>query len=503
MASGVTDGICAILLQHAVARPDAPALIVPEGFRARRHRVVTYGQLASRVRGLAARLEAGGLRPGDRVVLFMPLSEHLYIWLLAIWWLGGVAVFLDPWMGLQGLSDALARTAPAAAVLTRPMHPLRHVWSPLGRVPRILGPDLAAEPAEASADGRGPAPAAMDDPALVTFTTGSSGKPKGAIRTHGTLLAQHRLLAAELADGPGDVALATLPVFTLHHLATGAAVLLPVRHRLAGNRRAAAVARQQMRDCHATLVVASPALLADWVRQGVAVPGLRAVFVGGGAVDPGLPAAGARIFPGARVAIGYGSTEAEPIALSRGEPSWEELEARTRDGAGTCVGRVVPGVALRLSDSGEVMVSGPHVVKAYWGESGLAAGKSVDAAGAVWHAMGDVGRLDDEGRLWLLGRTGDPVLSSGTIRHALALEQWLSSRGLVGGAALIEVGQRVVLAVEGVVDPGLGEALAGLGLGTLPVVRVRRIPRDPRHRTKVDRVALRRILARKRYTGNP
>ncbi|MEB3203230.1 MAG: AMP-binding protein [Candidatus Sericytochromatia bacterium] len=499
----MTDGICAILLHHAEARPDAPALIVPADHRARRHRVVTYGQLAAGVRKLVARLKAEGLRPGDRVVLFMPLSENLYVWLLAIWWLGGVAVFLDPWMGLQGLSGALARTAPAAAVLPRILHPFRHVWSPLGRVRRILDPGLAMPASDAVQDRTAPAQAAADDPALVTFTTGSSGNPKGAIRTHGTLLAQHRLLAAELADGPGDVALATLPVFTLHHLATGAAVLLPVRHRLAGNSRAAAVARQQMRDCRATLVVASPALLADWVRQGVPVPGLRAVFVGGGAVDPGLPAAAARIFPGASVAIGYGSTEAEPVALSRGEPSWEELEAKTRQGAGTCVGRVVPGVALRLSESGEVLVSGPHVVKAYWGESGLAPGKSVDAAGEVWHAMGDVGRLDDEGRLWLLGRTGDPVLTSGNIRHALALEQWLGSRRLVGGSALIEVGQRVVLAVEGKVAPGLDAALAGLGLGNLPVVRVRRIPRDPRHRTKVDRVALRRILARKRYTGTP
>ncbi|MEB3236569.1 MAG: AMP-binding protein [Candidatus Sericytochromatia bacterium] len=499
----MSDGICAILLAHAAARPDAPALVVPEDPRARRHRVVSYGALTDAVRRLAARLEAEGLRPGDRIVVFTPLSEALYVWLLAIWWTGGVAVFLDPWMGLSGLSDALARTSPAAVVLPRRWHALRFFWPPLGRVPRILDAATALAPGSPELACRAPKAAGEHDPALVTFTTGSSGRPKGAIRTHGTLLAQHRLLAAELGDGPGDVALATLPVFTLHHLATGAAVLLPVRHRLAGHDAAAATAREQMRAQGATLVVASPALLAAWVRQGVPVPGLRAVFVGGGAVDPALPPAAARIFPDARVAIGYGSTEAEPVALCRGEPSWEVLATGTLEGGGVCVGLPVPGVGLRLSEQDEVLVAGPHVVRAYWGEDGLPAGKSVDADGVLWHHMGDVGRLDEFGRLWLLGRVGDPILSFGTIRHALALEQWLGAQGLVGGAGLISVDGEVVLAVEGPLDPGLGAALSRVGLAALPVVRVSRIPRDPRHRTKVDRAALRRVVGRRRYTVWP
>lgn len=498
----MTGSLCGILAEHARERPQAPALFVPVGRGGRQHRRVTFGELAASVRRRAEWLQHRGVRPGDRVLLFIPMSEELYVWLLALWWVGGVGVFLDPWMGFRALAEAIERTSPVAMVLPPWGRMLRHVLPVWRKVPACwpTGEPLPVRDSVSSL----PFPAPEGHPALVTFTTGSSGRPKGAVRSHGVLLAQHQLLSRELGDGPGDVAMATLPIFTLHHLAAGAAAILPLRHRLAGDEQGAAAAWRQMAALGATLVVVSPALLRSWLELNQTLPGLRAVFVGGGGVDPELPIRAAKVFPAARVAIGYGSTEAEPVSMARGDgPSHAEARERTLAGEGLCVGCPVPGVEIRLREDGEVLVAGPHVVTEYWGVDGLPPGKSRDGAGNLWHAMGDVARQDPDGCLWLLGRTGDPVLPQGSVRHALALESLVTCRGWSRGAALVALQGRPILAVEGGVEPVLREGLAELGLSDLAVVAVRRIPRDPRHRTKVDRVALLRQLARKGYTWTP
>ncbi|MBV9128710.1 MAG: AMP-binding protein, partial [Verrucomicrobia bacterium] len=219
--------IAEILRAQAHARPDAPALID-------RNRVLTFAQLDRAAGQAAAFLLANGLQKGDAVLVLQPMSAELYVALLALFRLGLTAMFLDPSAGRDHVERCCARVPPAAFLGSPRAHLLRLRCPALRRVPRqfVLGgrlPGFAV--ALANADRLAPvndiAPCADDAPALLTFTSGSTGEPKAAVRTHGFLRAQHAALARGIALAPGQVDLTTLPIFVLANLGSGVTSVLP------------------------------------------------------------------------------------------------------------------------------------------------------------------------------------------------------------------------------------------------------------------------------------
>ena len=512
--------------RQAEARPDAPALV--EGRRGRR-RVVTFADLDRRAERGAGRLRAAGLGPGDRVLVLVPFSARLYEVLASVFRAGLVAVVLDPGAGRAHVARCCAMAAPAAFVGIPKAHLLRALVPAVRAVPRRFAVGGWAPRAddwdEAAPPPRGPARTAggvedvgPDAPALLTFTSGTTGRPKAAVRTHGLLAAQHAALAAALDLRPGQVDLATLPVVALASLASGVTVVLP---DVDLRRPAAFDARRvlgQVRVERPTRCTAGPAFferLLDHARPGD-LDSLDRVDTGGAPVHPDLlrrlEATGARAF-----AV-YGSTEAEPVAHLDGITDADAR--RVAEGAGLPAGRPVPHVEVRVvadrwgtplgpftaaewnaealppGETGEVVVAGDHVVPGYLGGVGNAETK-VDVAGRRWHRTGDAGRVEADGRLWLAGRCGSASRRDGDVVYPLPVEAAVRAR-TGARTAFADVDGRRVLAVEGLPrsrgvapppDPG-----AGWGLDA--VVPVRRIPVDRRHNAKVDAAALRDLLRR-------
>ena len=187
--------------------PDRPALI-------HRGRVLTYGDFRIQVERRAAELRRRGVGKGDRVILFVPMGIALYEILLAVFAIGAVAVFLDAWADPKRLNYA-AELAEAKAFIAIPKAYLLLLKSrALRRIPVRCLPGFGLK--RAAVDFK-PAECRPDDPALITFTTGSTGVPKAALRTCGFLLAQHVALTASLDVRTGDVDLATLPIFALNN----------------------------------------------------------------------------------------------------------------------------------------------------------------------------------------------------------------------------------------------------------------------------------------------
>ena len=202
----------------------------------------------------AGLLHAAGLRPGDGVLVLLPMSADLYVALLAIFRLGMVALILDPSAGWNHTERCCALYPPQALIAGTRAHLLRLLSPALRRIPfkvsvglpipgtvswgRIVRtpPFPAVHPCDPAA------------PALLTFTSGSTGRPKAAVRSHGFLLAQYRALQQALELKSGDVDITTLPVFVLANLASGVTSVMPgldLRHpdsirpgRLAGQVRA-------------------------------------------------------------------------------------------------------------------------------------------------------------------------------------------------------------------------------------------------------------------------
>lgn len=519
-----------VLDRQAKLAPDAPALIERRGRGA-----LTFAELERASARAAALFTRAGLHPGDGVLLLQPMSIELYIALLALLRAGLVAIVPDPSAGLAGIRRACSLWPPRAFIGGPRAHLLRLLCPPVRNLPIpftvgwALPGAIRWDPASTQTGGIPIHDCPPETPALVTFTSGSTGAPKAIVRSHGLLLAQLRALQGCLGAVPGETELTTLPMFVLANLGSGVASLLPA----VGLRRPGAVdpapLLAEIAAERPTRLLASPALLerlADHcLEQGRILTSVRQIACGGGPVLPRVIAKLRRVAPSAGIHLVYGSSEAEPIAHIRAADIAPEEWAATRNGRGLPVGRPVPQIRLRILNErhrlpmgpqtsaafeaaclppgqpGEIVVSGPHVVPGYL--RGIGDGETkIAVEGAAWHRTGDAGYLDASGRLWLLGRCAARLRDARGTLYPLGVEVAAGERPGVQRAALVGIGGRRILAIEAA--PGknpvsLGDLQRELAWAHLDEIRLlRRIPVDARHNAKVDYPALRRVLPQAR-----
>ena len=465
-------------LAQAAERPDAAAIITPKG------RVVSYADLsrASAIRASAYR--HAGVGPGDVVLIARGVSVELYETLLAVFRIGAVAMFPEPAAGLKGLRVAVEAAQPKAMVTTGIGYAIRLAVRELRRL-KLL-PDF---------DDDAPAGAQLvehlpgDAPALITFTSGSTGRPKGIVRSADFLMLQHALLEHLRQTKPGDVDLISLPVFILSNLAAGATSVIPAGKLTRPAKLDGAALRDQIARHGVKRIIAPPAVIARIAENAPPMPQLSAVFTGGGPVFPNLLRIIAKAAPNAAVYAVYGSTEAEPIAhlalADIAEADWAAMAS----GAGLLAGTPIREIQVELRDH-EVFVAGPHVNRGYLDPADDLSTKST-RDGMLWHRTGDAARIDEQGRLWLLGRR--EAASDGLFPFAVETAA-LSWPG-VKQAALLAGDGRAKLALEG---DGLSLSqmqTRAKALGDIEVVLVKAVPLDKRHNSKADYARLRKLLS--------
>jgi acyl-CoA synthetase (AMP-forming)/AMP-acid ligase II len=346
-------------------------------------------------------------------------------------------------------------------------------------------------------------PVAGDTPALFTFTSGSTGQPKCAIRSHGLLMAQQAALAQAIDLHTGQVDFATLPIFALSNLAAGVTTVL-----------------DDFDAPDVTRIVAAPAFFQSPQRH---TPDSRrlTIYTGGAPLYAATLDRITAHWPSARVVAVYGSTEAEPIAHFDWTDLPEADRTAMRSGRGLQAGSPVPQVSLRIlpntfgtpiapmtaadfaerclgqDQAGEVVVTGDHVLKGYLDGIGDTETKfRVDDQ--VWHRTGDAGYLDELGRLWLLGRASARIEDAGGVLYPFQAESLAYESKSVRRCALVSHRSERTLVVEAASD--LATTLADLKTRLAPVgVRqflfVTRIPLDRRHRSKIDYPALARLIS--------
>jgi acyl-CoA synthetase (AMP-forming)/AMP-acid ligase II len=529
--------VLAVLREVAARAPNRPALIAPAPDGGARR--CTFAELRDRIDRAAAGLRRLGLEPGERVIVMIPMSIELYVVLLAILQIGAVAVFVDPWIGARQIAAFAAFAEPRAWIGVPRSHLLRLFagalrsipWTVttgfrLGRLParRTLA-ELEAEPGEGSIH-----PAEPESPALITFTSGSSGEPKGANRTHGFLFAQHRALAAEFPAEEGDVDMPMFPVFSLNNLAVGVTTVVPdLDFRRVGQVDAARVLRQ-MADHGVTTCTASPPFFDRLTARIATSPGetprLRRLLTGGAPVSDAQLRAWRRALPRTEIVVAYGSTEAEPVAHLTAE---ERLDAIVPKAPGYCAGCPVDRIRARLirihdgpvelgtggwpawevpaGGIGELVVSGEHVCRDYYrNPRAVRENKIAEPDGTVWHRMGDTGCFDSAGRFWIAGRVHSTIWQQGKPVHPQLVEQAAQGedprirRAAAVGLPDPALGERVAVVVE----TGAGEELrddvrSRLAAAGQPadeiVLTAEPLPVDPRHNSKIDYRALRARLS--------
>ena len=510
MTASRQTNIVSLLDSAAALHPSRPALVFG-------NRVLTFAALQNRVSRCARQLRERGLHPGQRVIIMVPMSPELYVALLGVIRCGAVAVFVDPWISLRQIAAFAAFAEPAGFIGTPKSHLLRLFQPQLARLSLSVstGPVCLNLPARYSLasllreSGEMEAEAVTPDaPALITFTSGSSGIPKGANRTHGFLTAQHEALCREMNYRDDDIDMPMFPVFALRNLAAGMTSVIPSMDF----RRAAEinphVIRRQIQENRVSLLTASPPFI-DRLATLAQPPPLRKIWTGGAPVTISQLERWQAFFQNTEIEVIYGSTEAEPVAHIS---SRDRLA--TRDSAGFCCGTPTTLLQTRViqirkgavaadeldaltcprGEIGELIVSGRHVCRDYYhNPEAVRENKILLQDGTCWHRMGDTGYFDTAGRFFLTGRVHSTILHNGKALHAQLVEAEAAQQlPQAERVAALEQDGKLLIVVQG---PTVPDALRRIDADQIIFTR-KPLPVDPRHNAKIDYARLRERLQR-------
>ncbi|MFK8025633.1 MAG: alpha/beta fold hydrolase, partial [Ilumatobacter sp.] len=485
--------------------------------------MIDFATFVRRVDGAAAELTKRGLTPGDRVAMLTPPGIDLLIAVYAVWRAGGVTVVADRGLGLRGLGAAVASTRPSWTVGPKAAHLASTTmrWAP--RATHIDVADLMSSSDEPPVVDPSPWPS-PSDPAAVLFTSGATGPAKGVRYTHGQLAAQRDALGRAYGITDDDRLVAAFAPFAIYGPSLGVPTAFTDCDVTTPGDLTASALDDACAEIDATMAFASPAALTNVVATASdvtpGIEGLRLVFSAGAPVPAETLTDVRKLAPRASIHTPYGMTEALPVA----DIDLDEILDAESGGAaprGVCVGRPVDGADVRIApfgfdalggvpDSVGTNVTGEILVRAPWVSDGYLDRWQIERAarpGDGWHRSGDVGHLDDLGRLWVEGRavhvihTVDGAVTPVPIERAV--ERALVPQGLAtaGRVAAVGIGagscQQVVVVIEqahvraGLADPERSRAArSAAGRDIAAVLVTDALPVDIRHNAKIDRVAV-------------
>ena len=429
------------LVSDAAARtPDAPAIIVAD-------RTVRWSELERLVRAVAGGLVARGLQPGDRVAMLVGNSPEFVYTYFGILRAGLVAVPINTGYTAHEVAQLLEQST--AGLLVCDTARRRLADEAAGDVPAV---EIGSADWRRLTVGSTPPPAEAVDPestAVLMFTSGTEGTPKGAMLSHRALRANLAQLA-QLDDPPAitgtDKVLVLLPLFHSYALnavlglaaLTGATVVL-------GGRSRPDDALRLVRTHRASVVATAPPMYRAWsdiANLAEALRGVRLLISGAAPLSDEV----FRVFEqvaGMPVWEGYGMTEASPVitsSLASGHP---------KPGA---VGAAIPGVEVQVRDAdgepvddgdpGEIVIRGANLFSGYWPDGHDGPGPD------GWWPTSDVGIIDEDGDLHLVDRRSDLIIVSGFNVYPREVENVLQQ---LPGIAEV--------AVVGVADDSTGETV--------------------------------------------
>jgi acyl-CoA synthetase (AMP-forming)/AMP-acid ligase II len=468
------------LRRVAATQGTQTALIAKEG---RRWHQWSFAELRQHSEGFAAALQTAGVAQGDRVMLMVRPSLEFICLTFALFQLGAVVILIDPGMGYKNLLRCIGGVRPDilvgipkailfSRIFRTPFATVRKricvgrsLLNPGSRIDRFM----RLEPFPHSYQAQ------ESDPAAIIFTTGSTGPPKGVLYTHGIFHAQLGIIRDYYGIGPGDIDQPGFPLFGLFATALGATAVIPdmdptrpaqvnpvkfvrtlIRHQVSYSFGSPAIWNVVSRYC---------------LERQIVLP-VKKVLMAGAPVSGELVERVQRILPAdSQIFTPYGATESLPVASIEGEEIVQQTWPLTRTGRGTCVGRALPGIGIRIiapvdgpiaswsevvvlspGTIGEIVVQGPVVTRSYVNNANENQQAKIFEGQAFWHRMGDMGWLDDQQRLWFCGRKAHRVHTVKGVLYTVPCEAIFNEHPLVRRSALVGLGapgtQQPVIVVE-------------------------------------------------------
>jgi len=537
-----TVNIAAQLTAMAARYPDKRAVVWTagrDGSGRARYAHVTFVELEQETDRYAHGLEHVGITRGTRTIFFVTPGLDFFALVFALFKVGAVPVMIDPGIGRQQMRVCLSEVQGEAFIGVPRAHVFRTLYPGSFRSVRVAVTvgrrwfwgglrlaDIRTDPWRPYE----PAPTHETDPAAILFTSGSTGPAKGVLYDHGMFDAQVRYLHSHFGYSAEEVDLPTFPLFALFDAALGMTAVIP---EMDFSRPGSVDPRkiiEPIADHGVTHMFGSPALLDRVSRYGEAngttLPTLKRVVTAGAPVSPVvLERMHAMLRPEAELHTPYGATEALPVASIGSREILNDTAEQTMRGAGTCVGRPMNGLDVRIiriddapiadwsddlelpaGEIGEITVTGSVVTRSYHNNPGATALAKIAHGASIRHRMGDVGYVDEVGRLWFCGRKAHRVVTRTATLFTVPCEAIFNRHPRVFRSALVGVGdpgqQTPIICIQlEDDDTGSDQAVLTRELLTLAAADARTrdittvlfhsgFPVDARHNSKIVREKL-------------
>ncbi|KAA8514830.1 hypothetical protein F0562_018009 [Nyssa sinensis] len=455
--------ICQCLSRLATVRRDSPLTI--SGSRQK-----TGEQFVEGVLGLARGLFELGLRTGD-IVAISALNSDLYLeWLLAIAFVGGIAAPLNYRWSLEEASLAMEVVRPILLV-TDTISNFWHSEFRINSIPSLRWHVFMNTPIEISSAVlttetlKKPSLRSLpfnylwapEGSAIICFTSGTTGRPKGVIISHSALIVQSLAKIAIVGYSEDDIYLHTTPLCHIGGISSAMAMLMAGGCHVLIPKFEAKSAVQAIEQHYVTSLITVPAIMSDLIslirtkETWKDMKTMKKILNGGGGLSVELIKDATKIFPSAKLLSAYGMTETcssltfiilyDPTS-DHGQPfqiTGEIKSIPVHQTEGICVGKPAPHVELRIgvedsSRVGRILTRGPHVMLRYWDQI---PSKVSDTGDEDWLDTGDIGQMDDYGNLWLIGRTKGRIKSGGENVYPEEVEAILSQHKGVSGIVVV------------------------------------------------------------------
>jgi acyl-CoA synthetase (AMP-forming)/AMP-acid ligase II len=472
--------IAARLGETAKRWPDQTAVVCPwkrDRLGKRQYAQMTFAELERESDRLARGLSRMGVLPGTRLVLLVRPGLEFIALTFALFKAGAVTVLIDPGMGPKHIFHCLDEVDPEGFIAVPMVQFIR--WLKRRRFPnakhnvtvgtnwtrtkmtyrKLLGGEWT--PFDIP-------PTIPADPAAIIFTSGSTGPAKGVLYEHGMFNAQVDLIRDFYQIEPGGVDLSGFPLFALFNAAMGVTTVIPDMNPTRPAEADPKKILENLKDQSCTQAFGSPAI---WNRVGryceaenIKLPmALKRVLSAGAPVPLPVLERMTKAFshPDANLHTPYGATESLPVASFSSREILSETAPLSRQGAGTCVGRIFPGVLVKIieitdgpiaalsdvkelpsGEIGEIIVKSPSTTREYFRRPEPTRLAKIPDGETFWHRMGDVGYLDQDGKLWFCGRKAHVVETKNGRLYSVCCEAIFNEHPKVFRSALVGVGRK-------------------------------------------------------------
>lgn len=490
------------LLESFRKYPDRIAMIDKQD------KAYTYAEFSQHIGWCVEMLQKKKVKKGTRVLVAVPMSMELYALMEALFSMGAVIIFLDPWLKGKQMAGIIKQVRPEVFIATRKIRWFAYLMPATWRIKRWWSFKTIGK----SKQPWSIAPVSDDDVALITFTGGTGGIPKGADRSFGFLKAQLDALESHMKSDTDEawVDYTNFPIVGLADFAMGNQLVIPKINLMKVHEAEAGTVIDTIKKHKVNRTITSPSLLLkiqEGMRKNSHDDEVKHIITGGAPIPYSLIDSLQAERPQTEQEAIYGSTEAEPIAMTHFSSMIEKMSDPLK---GIFSGQPVDEVDLKLiqitdtslagkvnqwempaDEIGEVVVSGGHVNKSYFeNEAAFKECKIQEPGGKTWHRTGDLGYLNADG-LYLVGRIHRVVQHEGKSYHPYPIEFYLERTLGVKDCGYLQLPSKEIVLVIGQQESASeADIKASIEAAGYPIDRVIRykekLPRDARHRSKLS-----------------